>query len=110
MRHLKWAFAAVLALAGGHHALTYAHAQTQAQATKPAGKATIAWAAKPAKPLPYTGPNRLVWRLADVLAAHKGKDNWSRSRTWHLELWPSLEPHRWDMTLPAMASSGARPS
>ena len=74
MRHLNWAFAAALALLSGH----YAHAQTQAQATQPASKPTIAWAAKPAKLPPYTGPNRLVWRLADVLAAHKGKGSWNQ--------------------------------
>ena len=74
MRDLKWAFAAALALLAGHQTL----AQTQAQATAPASKATIAWAAKPAKLPPYTGANRLVWRLADVLAAHKGKGSWSQ--------------------------------
>jgi mannose-6-phosphate isomerase-like protein (cupin superfamily) len=74
MRDLKWAFAAGLAL------LTWnqAYAQTQAQATQPANKATIAWAAKPAKLPLYTGVNRLVWRLADVLDAHKGKSSWSQ--------------------------------
>jgi mannose-6-phosphate isomerase-like protein (cupin superfamily) len=74
MRHLKWVFAAALALLAGHQTL----AQTQAQATAPASKATIAWAAKPAKLPPYTGANRLVWRLADVLAANKGKSSWSQ--------------------------------
>jgi mannose-6-phosphate isomerase-like protein (cupin superfamily) len=38
----------------------------------------VAWAAKPATLPPYTGPNRLVWRLADVLAAHKGQANWQQ--------------------------------
>lgn len=75
MRNLKWAFASVLAVA----AALPACAQTQAQATKPASKATIAWAAKPAKLPPYTGPNRLVWRLADVLAAHRGKASWAQT-------------------------------
>jgi mannose-6-phosphate isomerase-like protein (cupin superfamily) len=53
-------------------------AQTQAQATAPAAgaKNIVAWAAKPAKLPPFTGPNRLVYRLADVLAAHKGKPSW----------------------------------
>jgi len=55
-----------------------AQTQTQAQATKPASKATIAWAAKPATLPPYTGPNRLVWRLADVVAAHKSQKSWSQ--------------------------------
>ncbi len=75
MRYMTWAFAGALAVLAAHPAF----AQTQAQATKPASKATIAWAAKPAKMPPYTGPNRLVWRLTDVLAAHKGKPSWSQT-------------------------------
>jgi mannose-6-phosphate isomerase-like protein (cupin superfamily) len=57
-----------------------AFAQTQALATAPAAdsKNVVAWAAKPAKLPPYTGPNKLVYRLADVLAAHKGKPNWQQ--------------------------------
>ena len=55
-----------------------AFAQTQAQATAPAAgsKNVLAWAAKPAKLPPYVAPNKLVWRLADVLARHKGKQSW----------------------------------
>ncbi len=72
MRHLTLALASAMALG-----LSYqAWAQTQAQATAPAGKATVAWAAKPAKLPPYIGPNKLVYRLADILAAHKGKPSW----------------------------------
>ena len=57
-----------------------AFAQTQAQATaQPAGaKNIVAWAAKPAKLPPYVAPNKLVYRLADVLAAHKGKQSWQQ--------------------------------
>ncbi|HWY62381.1 MAG TPA: cupin domain-containing protein [Rhizomicrobium sp.] len=55
--------------------------QTPAQATAPAAgdKNITAWAAKPATLLPYTPPNRLVYRLADILAAHKGKQSWAQS-------------------------------
>ena len=74
MRHLTLALASAMAIGLGYQAW----AQTQAQATAPAGKATIAWAAKPAKLPPYTGPNKLVYRLADVLTAHKGKPSWSQ--------------------------------
>ena len=58
-----------------------ASAQTPQQATQPAAgdKTTLAWAAKPAKLMPYTPPNRLVYRLADILAAHKGKQSWAQS-------------------------------
>jgi len=75
MSLIKWAAVAAMALAMGPNAL----AQTQAQATAPASKATIAWAAKPAKLPPFVAPNKLVWRLADVLAAHKGKQNWKQA-------------------------------
>jgi mannose-6-phosphate isomerase-like protein (cupin superfamily) len=56
-------------------------AQTPAQATAPAAgdKNILAWAAKPAALMPYTPPNRLVYRLADILAAHKGKQSWAQS-------------------------------
>jgi mannose-6-phosphate isomerase-like protein (cupin superfamily) len=55
-------------------------AQTQAPAAGPFTntKSIVAWAAKPARLPPYTGPNKLVYRLADVLAAHKGKQSWQQ--------------------------------
>ncbi len=91
MSLIKWAAVAALALTAGSDAL----AQTQAQATAPASKATIAWAAKPAKLPPFSGPNKLVYRLSDVLAAHKGKQSWSQqvfsSRDFVGE-WISLAP------------------
>lgn len=76
MQIIKWAAVAALALTIGSDAL----AQTQAQATAPAptSKNTVAWAAKPAKLPPFTGPNKLVYHLADVLAAHKGKQSWQQ--------------------------------
>ena len=73
MRHFIWALVPAMALGAG-----IAWAQTQAQATKPAGQATIAWAAKPATLPAYVGPNKLVWRLADVISAHTGKPSWSQ--------------------------------
>ncbi|HSS14484.1 MAG TPA: hypothetical protein VLL04_11355, partial [Rhizomicrobium sp.] len=41
-------------------------------------KATIDWAPKPDKPQDYTGANRLITRLDDVLAKHKGQANWTQ--------------------------------
>jgi mannose-6-phosphate isomerase-like protein (cupin superfamily) len=72
---------AALALAAGSDALSDAWAQTQAQATAPAAgsKNIVAWAAKPAKLPAFIAPNKLVWRLADVLAAHKGKQSWKQA-------------------------------
>jgi len=59
-------------------AVQQAGAQTQARATNPGNKATVAWAAKPAQLPPYKAPNKLVYRLADVLAAHKGQQTWDQ--------------------------------
>jgi mannose-6-phosphate isomerase-like protein (cupin superfamily) len=76
MKLIQWAAIAALTAAAG----SAAWAQTQAQATAPAtgSKNIVAWAAKPAKLPPFTGPNKLVYRLADVLAAHKSKQSWQQ--------------------------------
>jgi mannose-6-phosphate isomerase-like protein (cupin superfamily) len=84
--------------------LTMAGAQAQAPQEQDAAKAVaaargnapiLAWASKPAKLPPYTGPNKLVYRLKDVLAAHKGKQSWAQ--TVHLSRdfiaqWISMAP------------------
>ena len=36
----------------------------------------LVWAAKPVPPTPYVPPNRLIWRIADILAAHNGQASW----------------------------------
>src|SRR5258706_5968871 len=76
MKLIHWAAIAALSLAAG----SAAWAQTQAQATAPAtgSKNIVAWAAKPTKLPPFTDPNKLVYRLADVLAAHKSKQSWQQ--------------------------------
>jgi len=76
MKLIHWAAMAALSVAVGSGAL----AQTQAPAPGPFTntKSIVAWAAKPARLPPYTGPNKLVYRLADVLAAHKGKQSWQQ--------------------------------
>jgi mannose-6-phosphate isomerase-like protein (cupin superfamily) len=33
-------------------------------------------AAKPVTPTPFKPPNRLIWRLLEILAAHKGQASW----------------------------------
>jgi mannose-6-phosphate isomerase-like protein (cupin superfamily) len=38
----------------------------------------LAWAPKPAKPMGWTAPNKPVWRLAEILASHKGQANWTQ--------------------------------
>jgi len=51
---------------------------TLVRAARPPAKPITAWAAKPAKLPAYVPPNRLIYRLADVLAKHKGKDSWTQ--------------------------------
>ncbi len=34
------------------------------------------WAAKPTKPTPYVAPNKVHWKLSEILAAHRGKTDW----------------------------------
>jgi mannose-6-phosphate isomerase-like protein (cupin superfamily) len=36
----------------------------------------LVWAAKPVPPTSYDPPNRLIWRLSEILAAHKGEATW----------------------------------
>ena len=34
------------------------------------------WSAKPTKPTPYAAPNKVHWKLAEILAAHRGQSDW----------------------------------
>ncbi len=74
-----------------------AKGQTPEQATRPdaGAESILAWASKPATLVPFKSPNRLVYRLAEILAAHKGKQNWTQ--TVHLSRdfigqWISMAP------------------
>jgi mannose-6-phosphate isomerase-like protein (cupin superfamily) len=86
MKLNKWTLAAALALAGAglivtaaaQDAAAPADQATLVRAARPPAKPIVAWAQKPTKLAPYVAPNRLVYRLADVLAAHKGKASWSQ--------------------------------
>jgi mannose-6-phosphate isomerase-like protein (cupin superfamily) len=49
---------------------------TLVRAASPPAKPITAWAAKSTKLQAYVKPNKLLWRYADVLAAHKGKQSW----------------------------------
>ena len=40
------------------------------------GPARIVWAAQ--KDTPYAGPNRPIWRIADILKAHAGQASWDQ--------------------------------
>ena len=48
-----------------------------AGAGNPGQKTTVAWVFKP-KVSPFVEPNRPVWHIADILAAHKGQANWAQ--------------------------------
>ncbi len=36
----------------------------------------LLWSPRPATPTPYRAPNRPHWKLADILAAHRGQNDW----------------------------------
>jgi mannose-6-phosphate isomerase-like protein (cupin superfamily) len=89
MKFHKWTLAAAAAVALSGAALIadqQATAQeagatdqaTLVRAARPPAKPIVAWAQKPTKLAPYVAPNKLVYRLADVLAAHKGKASWTQ--------------------------------
>jgi len=87
-------------LASACVALFFAPFQAIAQQTQipaqQAHKSMEAWAARPAKLLPYVPPNRLVWRLAEILAAHHGQQDWTQSVVSTRDFigqWISLAPH-----------------
>ena len=82
--HLRMSLAAAAAFS----MVTLAGAQAQAPQEQDAAKAVaaargnapiLAWASKPAKLPAYKAPNKLVWRLKDILAAHKGKLSWRQA-------------------------------
>ncbi len=39
-------------------------------------KSRLVWAAKPVPPTAYESPNRVIWRLPEILSAHKGQATW----------------------------------
>ena len=56
-----------------------AGAQSQYLGTSPNAVRTdpvLAWAAKTEKLAAYTPPNRPIWRISEIMAAHKGKADW----------------------------------
>ena len=42
------------------------------------GPARIVWAAQKTPQTPYTGPNKPIWHIADILKAHNGKKSWDQ--------------------------------
>ncbi|HWY62379.1 MAG TPA: hypothetical protein VNW15_10810 [Rhizomicrobium sp.] len=42
-------------------------------------KSREVWAAQPIVETPYKAPNRLIWRVADILASHKGQQSWTQA-------------------------------
>jgi len=57
--------------AGAQNPASETHASATAQ------KDPLAWVFKP-KAAPYVEPNRPVWHVTDILAAHKGQANWAQ--------------------------------
>jgi mannose-6-phosphate isomerase-like protein (cupin superfamily) len=46
--------------------------------SKDNGPARVVWAAQPVPETPYKAPNRLIWRIADILKAHQGQQHWEQ--------------------------------
>jgi mannose-6-phosphate isomerase-like protein (cupin superfamily) len=65
------AFACVFAVA----CLGMLPADAQSERPKPLS----AWAPQPVKLAPFTAPNKLLWKLTDILAAHKGQNAWEQT-------------------------------
>jgi mannose-6-phosphate isomerase-like protein (cupin superfamily) len=40
---------------------------------------TLAWAPLPVQPATWVAPNKAIWRLSELLAAHKGQQNWTET-------------------------------
>src|ERR1700742_1947776 len=38
----------------------------------------LVWAAQPVPETPYKAPNKLIWRIADIMKAHAGKASWKQ--------------------------------
>src|ERR1700678_1426291 len=38
----------------------------------------MVWAARPISETAYAGPNRPIWRLSEILAAHKSQQSWTQ--------------------------------
>ena len=39
----------------------------------------VAWAPQPTSPSPFVQPNRLLWKLSDVIAKHVGERSWAQT-------------------------------
>ena len=42
------------------------------------GPSRIVWAAQKTPETPYTGPNKPIWHIADILKAHQGQKSWDQ--------------------------------
>ena len=42
------------------------------------GPSRIVWAARKTPETPYRGPNKPIWRIADILKAHAGQESWDQ--------------------------------
>src|ERR1035441_3150854 len=41
------------------------------------GRSAVAWAPKATKPAGWIAPNKPIWRLSEILAAHRGQADWT---------------------------------
>ena len=80
-----WKVVGGVLLVGGCPSLGLLLAQDSAPApAAPAGRGArvppaVSWAPKPIKPTGWVAPNKPIWRLSELLAAHKDQANWTET-------------------------------
>ena len=67
--------AAVVALLAAPASAQFAGREDPMPVTAPK-LADAYWSAKPTKPTPYVAPNKVHWKLSEILAAHRGQSDW----------------------------------
>ena len=66
---------AALALAAAGIAVAQTPGKEDLPVTAPKLAATY-WSAKPTTPTPYAAPNKVHWKLSEILASHRGQSDW----------------------------------
>ena len=56
------------------------------------GPTRIVWAGQKTPETPYTGPNKPIWHIADILKAHQGQARWEQKVLLNRDFDGSLRP------------------
>jgi mannose-6-phosphate isomerase-like protein (cupin superfamily) len=70
--------AAIAALAAGTATAQFLGGERDPQQVTGGRMTEQFWSAKPTTPTPYEAPNKVHWKLADILAAHRGQSDWTQ--------------------------------